>query len=85
MFDVEFSSQAVKFIKKAEKQAVKRIIEKIEKLKQDPFPSDIKRVVNRKEKIFRVRVGDYRIQYSVIYERNMLFISDVDKRPRAYD
>jgi len=28
MFDVEFSSQAVKFIKKAEKQVAKRILRK---------------------------------------------------------
>jgi len=45
---------------------------------------DVKRIVNRKEKIFRIRVGDYRIQYSVIYEKNLLFISDIDKRSRAY-
>ena len=84
MFDIEFSSQARKFLKKAEKQVAERIIEKIEKLKKDPFPNDVKRVVNRMEKIFRVRVGDYRIQYSVIYERNLIFVSDVDKRSRAY-
>jgi len=61
-----------------------RLVERIEKLKEDPFPSDVKRVVNRKEKAFRVRVGDYRIQYSVHYDRNLLFISEIEKRPRAY-
>jgi len=40
--------------------------------------------VNRKDKIFRVRVGDYRIQYLVIYDRNLIFISYIDKRERAY-
>ena len=84
MFNLEFSSSARKFIKKIDKQTASRILEKIEKLAQDPFPTDVKRVVNKKEKIFRVRVGDYRIQYSVIYDRNMIFISDIDKRPRAY-
>ena len=63
MFVVEFSSQARKFLKKTEKQIAKRIVEEIEKLTHDPFPSDVKRVVNRKEKIFRVRVGDYRIEH----------------------
>ena len=57
----------------------------IEKLKIEPFPSDVKRVVGKKEKIFRVRVGDYRIQYSVFYDQNNIFISDIDKRERAYD
>lgn len=85
MFTIEFSSQAKHFLKKCDEELTLRIIERIEKLAQDPFPSDTKRVVNRKEKVFRVRVGDYRIQYSVIYEESLLFISEVDKRPRAYD
>jgi mRNA interferase RelE/StbE len=84
MFDVEFSSQARKFLERAERQIAKRIIEEIENLQEDPFPHGVKRIVNRKEKIFRIRVGDYRIQYSVIYERNLIFISDIDKRERAY-
>ncbi len=85
MFSVEFSSSATKFLKKAEKQLAKRLIERIEKLTDDPFPTDVKRIVNQKEKIFRIRVGDYRIQYSVYFEKNLIFISDIDKRERAYD
>ena len=84
MFGVEFSSSAKKFLKKSEKQIAERIIDRIEKLKEEPFPTDVKRVVNRKEKIFRIRIGDYRIQYSIFYDTNLLFISDIDKRPRAY-
>ena len=85
MFSVEFSSDAEKFLKKADKNIAGRIIEKIEKLRIEPFPSDVKRVVGKKEKIFRVRVGDYRVQYCVIYDKNIIFISDIDKRERAYD
>ena len=84
MFEIELSSHAKRFLKKADKQLAKRIIERIEKLGAEPFPTDVKRVVNRKEKIFRVRVGDYRIQYTVHYEENLVFISDIEKRPRAY-
>ncbi len=84
MFEIEFSSHAEKFLKKAEKEVTARIFAKIEKLSGDPFLGDFKRIVNKKEKVFRVRVGDYRIQYSVFYERNLIFISDIDKRSRAY-
>ena len=84
MFSVEFSSQAKKFLKKSDKELAARIIKKIENLSTDPFPSDVKRVVNRQEKIFRVRVGDYRIQYCVIYDKNLIFITEVEKSPRAY-
>ena len=85
MFSVEFGSEAKRFLKKADKEIVRRIIEKIEKLKLEPFPSDVKRVVGRKDKIFRIRVGDYRIQYSIFYDKNVILISDIDKREKAYD
>jgi len=85
MFNIEFSSQAKKFLKKAEKELTKRLINKIEKLGIEPFPTDVKRVVNQKEKTFRVRLGDYRIEYLVIYDQNLIFITNIDKRPRAYD
>ena len=84
MFAVEFSNQARRFLKKVDKQLSKRLVDEIEKLAIDPFPRDVKRIVNVKEKVFRVRVGDYRIQYCVLFERNLLFITDIDKRERAY-
>ncbi len=84
MFSVEFGSDAKKFLRKAERDIGKRIIERIEKLKEEPFPKDVKRVVG-KSQVFRIRIEDYRIQYSVLYERNLVFISDIDKRGRAYD
>ena len=85
MFSVKFGSQAKKFLKNSESDVIDRILERIELLKINPFPQDVKRVENKKEKIFRVRVGKYRIQYSVFYDKNLLFISEIDKRSRAYD
>lgn len=85
MFSIEFSSNAKKFLKKSDKQLVERIISKIDRLSEDPFPSDVKRIVNQKEKLFRIRVGNYRITYEVIYERNLIFVFDIDKRSKIYD
>lgn len=84
MFNVEFSSNAKKFLRDAEKQIAARILDCVDSLAKDPFPHDVKRVVNRKEKIFRVRVGKYRIQYCVLYEKNLIFVTDIDIRDRAY-
>ena len=85
MFSVEFGSDAKKFLKKAERNVAERIMQRIKKLREEPFPSDVKRVVGKKDKIFRVRLGDYRIQYGVFYEQNLIFVSDIDKREKAYD
>jgi len=85
MFELQFSSQARKFLKRLDKIGWDRIIEKIEELRKDPFPHKFKRVEGRKEKTFRIRVGDYRILYVVLNETNILFISKIEKRPKAYN
>ncbi len=84
MFAIQLGNPAKRFLKSCETQTYERIMTKIRSLAEDPFPQEVVRVVGRKEKIFRVRVGDYRIQYMVLYKENMLLITDVDKRPRAY-
>lgn len=88
MIEVEFSPKTLKFLEKTEKIVSKRIFDEVEKLKQNPFPKDVKRVENEffeNEKIFRVRVGDYRILYAVNYTKNRILLVNVDKRSRAYD
>ena len=84
MLKLEFSSKSRKFLKKIDNTTWRRITEKIQDLQEDPFPSDAKRVVGRKEKTFRIRVGDYRVLYLVFFDRNLLFISKIDKRPTAF-
>ena len=85
MFSVSFGSQPEKFLKKAEKEIRLRIWDEIDKLKLNPFPQDVVRLKGKKHKAFRVRTGDYRIQYYVFHETKELLIFDIDKRERAYD
>ena len=61
-----------------------RIWRKLDELKLNPFPSEVVRVVGKKEKAFRVRVGVYRIQYYVFQDKKEIVIFDIDKRERAY-
>jgi len=65
LFEVELGGSAIKFLKQADKILQKRLLNKIDKLKKDPFPSEAVRVIGRIEKVFRVRVGDYRLMYVV--------------------
>lgn len=85
-FSVLLGPQPDKFIKKLDNQAKERIKEKLLKLQEYPFPSEVERVEGYKgEKTFRVRVGDYRILYFVRYGINQIFVAKIDKRSRAYD
>jgi len=84
MFNISHSNRSKKFLKKADKVLVKRVIEKIEKLKENPIIHDTKTVEGSKG-LFRVRVGDYRILYEVDYRNNSIGIIKIDKRPSVYD
>ena len=84
MFDIKYSRQAVKFIKSLDKIHVSRIFKKLEKLKQDPILHDSKIVAGYGEKLYRVRVGDYRILYEVDHDDNLIGVVKIDKRSRVY-
>ena len=85
MFNLFLGPQPERFLKKAEKELRQRIWKKLDELKLNPFPSEVVRVVGRKEKAFRVRVGFYRIQYLVFQNKKEIAVFGIDKRERAYD
>jgi len=84
MFDIKYSRQAVKFLKKIDKGLVLRILEKVERLKEIPIEHDSKSVKGYDEKLFRVRVGDYRVLYEVDHKNNIVGIVKIDKREKVY-
>ncbi len=83
MFEIVLSNQATKFIKKADKALVKRIIEKLESLKIEPISHDSKKIIGRD--LFRIRVGDYRILYDVRFSSKKILVDRIDKRSRVYE
>ena len=84
MFNIEFSNQSKKFLRKSDRQLAMRIIEKIEVLRNDPVPHDSKRVVGE-DRTFRIRIGDYRVLYEVDWNKNLILVDKIDKRSKAYD
>ena len=84
IFEIEFSNQSRKFLKKSDKQLNLRIIEKISLLKVDPVPHNSVRVVGE-DKTFRIRIGDYRVLYEINWDKKFILIAKIDKRPKAYD
>jgi mRNA interferase RelE/StbE len=84
MFDVKYSKQVVNFLKSAEKKLTSRILKKIETLTENPIQHDSKVVEGYNEKLFRIRVGDYRILYEVNYRNNLLGIVKIDKRSKVF-
>ena len=86
MFSAELKKPALKFLKSVkDKTLLKRISDKIEELEKNPFPQDIERIEGYKDvKVFRVRVGGYRLLYFVNYTSSKIYIEKIDKRGRIY-
>ncbi len=84
MFTVEYSLQASKFLQKCDRELRKRIIDKIDKLKENPISHDSKFVAGFKEKLYRIRIGDYRVLYEVDHEGKIIGIVKIDNRSKVY-
>ncbi len=84
MLEIKLSNISKKFLKKCDEILYKRIIKKIKELVKQPFPPDSVRIINRKERVFRVRIGSSRIIYAVFKEKNLIFISEINKRSKIY-
>ncbi len=87
MFQLHLSQNAQKFLDKLDNHISSRIILGLKKLMLNPIPSDAKFLYRDadNEKVFRVRIGDYRALYKVHQGNNVVLIAKIDKRPRVYD
>lgn len=84
MFEIFLDTSAKNFIKKLDSKSSQRIIKAIEKLAEDPIPHDAKRIYGTNEKLFRIRVGDFRVLYRIDYEEIIVIVVDIDLRKRVY-
>ena len=84
-YTIEYDTQAQKFLKKADKQTTKRIMDKVDELLlQTPVPHTAKSIVGE-HGVFRVRIGDHRALYRVNYQEKKIIVFLIDKRGRVYD
>ena len=63
MFEEVYSNQAIKFLKNCDKSISQRILEKIERLRENPIIPETIKV--KGEDTLRVRVGKIRILYII--------------------
>jgi mRNA interferase RelE/StbE len=84
-FEIHLSSRSHKFLKRVDRITYDRIVRKIEALAIDPFPLDAKKIIGRKDKLYRIKTGDYRILYEIYLDKKVILIVNIDKRSRIYD
>ena len=80
-FEIKFSNQAVKFIRRLSENIKERIKAKFHEVAKDPF-----RYLEHYEgdNCYKLRIGDFRALIDVDLSRNILFIRVFDKRGRIY-
>jgi len=84
VYSLYLEKQVTKFLSKLDKNTSKRIFDKIENLTKDSIPSEAKRIVNINDKVFRIRVGTYRILYRIEKEK-IVVVFLIDKRSKVYN
>ena len=80
-----YSPHALDYLKKIPKKVRGQIVSKIKNLAADPYPpttKSLKGVVDGKERVYRIRSGDYRILYVV--RGIIVCVLDIDHRKDVY-
>ena len=75
-----YSRTSIKYLQKLERDVVRKIIEAIEKL---PHEGDVNKLKGKRIKnIFRLRIGKFRVIYSL--EKEVIKIIKIDTRGDVY-
>ncbi|MDJ0636880.1 MAG: type II toxin-antitoxin system RelE/ParE family toxin [Xenococcaceae cyanobacterium MO_188.B29] len=63
-YKIEWKQSAKKELKKLDKQVISRILQAVENLADNPYPSNSKKLIGS-DAVYRIRVGNYRIIYNI--------------------
>jgi len=82
---VELSQRSSKFLGKLNKHLSERIKIKLKSLSENQVPSDAKFITRENnDKVFRIRIGDYRALYKLKEKEKIVLVAKIDKRPKIY-
>ena len=82
-YSVDFKPSVQKDLRPLPKALVARVMERIEGLKTDPFPRQAIKLSGT-ERLYRLRVGDYRIVYEGDTQAKQIMIHYVRHRREVY-
>jgi mRNA interferase RelE/StbE len=83
MYSVEITSKALKQLSKIDTRDRRRIAERIEYLKENPYPEGYKKLRGCDD-LMRIRQGDYRIIYQVDQGKLVILVVTIGHRRDIY-
>lgn len=84
MYSISINSLALKELSKLPKAMAKKAEKVIDSLAEEPRPVGVKKLKGMDEDLFRIRLGDYRIIYSIEDEIKIVDIRRVGHRKDIY-
>lgn len=82
-FAVVVAPNAKRQIKKLDRRDQRKIIRRLEQLREDPRPPDVDKLTENK-KLWRIKAGDYRIIYHILKKEDVVIVLVVRHRKDAY-
>jgi mRNA interferase RelE/StbE len=82
-YKIIFKPSVEKDLRPLPKSIVARVIEQIESLKANPFPHQAVKLSGA-ERLYRIRVSDYRIVYEVDTKAGLIIIHYIRHRREVY-
>ena len=82
-YKIEWKRSAEKELRAIDRQDISKIIEAVESLAINPFPSQ-SRKLHDVEKSYRIRVGNYRVVYQVDRGKGIISIYHIRHRKDIY-
>ena len=82
MYSIQITDNAEKFLKKLDKKEADLILNKIYSIRDNPFRF-LKRLQG--DKLWRLRIGDYRVVADVIVSINKIIVVRIGHRRNVYE
>jgi mRNA interferase RelE/StbE len=83
LFEIKWKTSAKKELRNLDKSVILKILEAVKSLANNPYPHGVKKIQGT-EHTYRIRMGDYRVVYSIESSVLLIEIVRVGHRKKIY-
>ncbi|TVR80850.1 MAG: type II toxin-antitoxin system RelE/ParE family toxin [Chitinophagaceae bacterium] len=85
MYEISITRSAAKELRSIPKHAIKRIVDNIDLLAQNPRPEGSKKIKGTKLNLWRIRIGNYQVVYDIQDKIKIIEIIKIGHRKEIYE